>query len=518
MKSIWSKRWVKPDTRDHQIQTGGLEMTARWRKIITTIPIMLFMLSACMPLPSQAAPTAVLETKAITQETKLPTSKVKPTQTTIPLQASGGPFLLLQSGVGAYSIINFADVSISPFDPPGPAQHYNLAENRSPSGTQMLFPVREGETQVYSFITGKTHTTYYHESDSSIFSPDTAAAAAREALPGLKYSDEALLSAVKNAFLQSISRIQWFQSDRYRLSVLPSGPASTQLTLDDHQTGMREALEELPALVEDYWVGPSGERILLKKGYMFEPGVWQDDRYYLVDVRKKQAEPIFLPQDADNPRVFWFSQGKVGVIHQPALSGGVNFSLVNVETHSQNLILSGPFDGLKPFGKLILTLRQDQEADTTTLTLWNQDGQVTQTQEIKGICFFSASLSEKMTAMNCGLESVLVETQDDNLTVKPFREALFLLAPSPEGRFYILVTQKSTTILLNYALQEVETLQLEAPPLEIRWLPDSSGFLYRTAGSLYLYQTTTKTDTFLIESDLFGDYRNLNAVWIQLGE
>lgn len=497
------------------IITGKMKIT--WRLIILSAlcPSVLF-LCACSPLWAPNAPSDSPETLTPTRET--PVVPQTATQTTAAGRTSDGPFLLLQTDPAAYSIINFSDLSITPFDPPGPAQHYDLAENLSPSATQMLFPVREGETQVYSFITGKTQSTYTHESDLSIFLPDNAAAAAREALPDLKYSDEALLSAVKNTFLQSISQIHWFKSDRYHLSVVPSGPTSTQLTLDDHETGMREALEALPGLVEDFWVGPEGEMILLKKGAVFEPGVWQDDRYYVVDVRKKQAEPIFLPQNADNPRVFWFSPGKIGIIHQPALSGGVNFSLVNAETHVQNLTLSGPFDGLMPVGKRILTIHQDQEADTTTLTLWNQDGQVFQTEEIKGICFFNARPSDEIVAMNCGLESVLVETQEDNLALTPFREANFLLAASPEGRCIILITQESETILLNHALQAVETLQLEASPLEIRWLPDSSGFLYRTAGSLYLYQIKTKTSIFLVASDLLGDYRNLNAVWIQLGE
>ncbi len=492
-------------------------MTNRWRRLKCGV-LMLFLLSACGPKMTRVASPGVMEKKTPSSEADVPTPSGLPAKTKTPSPTSGGPFLLLQTGAAAYSMIDFSDLSIMPFDPPGPDQQYNLPENLSPSGTQMLFPVREDEVLIYSFITRKTHPIDILESDSNIFKPVLAASAAREALPGLKYSDEALLSAVKNAFVQSTSNIQWFKSDRYHLTALPGSETSTQLTLHDHLTGRRETLENQPGLVEAFWIGPAGEKVLVKKAYMFDPGVWQDDRYYVVDVRRKQANPIPLPENADNPRVFWFSPSKIGIIHHPAPIGGTDFSLVAVESTSRKLILDGQFDNLCQFGEGILTLHQDQESKTSTLTLRDLEGQVLQMQDHESVCFFSASISEASRLMNCGSESVLVEKQDEHLFVNPFREALSLLTPSPDGNLYIQVTQASTTMLLDKSLEEIQTLTLEAPPLEILWLPDSSGLLYRTPRTLYLYQLGSQNNTFLLESDLLGDYRNLNAVWIQLEE
>jgi hypothetical protein len=436
------------------------------------------------------------------------------TPTMTSLLDSGGPFLLIQTGVDVYSLINFADRSITPFDPPGPNVEVNLAENLSPSGTQMLFPTRSNEISVYSFLTGEVHTTYHLEEKSSLFQPELAATAAREALPGMKYSDQALLTGVKNAFLQSISAIQWFQSDRYLLTVLPATATSTQLTLDDTQTESQTPLEELPALVEDFWVGPDGERILLKKGFMFEPGVWQDDRYYIIDVSEKLAVPIPLPEDADNPRVFWFGSETIGIIHQPELAGGRDFSLVDAASLTQKRIISGPFNDLHRLSEGILTVHHEPEADITTLSLRDLMGSVLDSRQVKGLCFFSAIPGEDRLLMNCGLESVLIEIHGQSLSANPFGKPFFLLSNSPDDQSYILVTQDSEIKRLAPSLKEIEPLLLKAPPLEIRWLPDSSGFLYRTPHSLYLFDLQSKKNTFIIESDLFGDYRNLNAVWV----
>jgi hypothetical protein len=120
--------------------------------------------------------------------------------------------------------------------------------------------------------------------------------------------------------------------------------------------------------------------------------------------------------------------------------------------------------------------------------------------------------------MNCGLQSYMVEFQGQNLAVTPFGPALFLLASSPDGKMALRLNQDTTAILLDGSLNEVESIMLESEPVEIRWLPDSSGFLYRTPLSLYLYLVEAQTSTFLLDSQLFRDYRNLNAVWIHLEE
>ncbi|MFW5714018.1 MAG: hypothetical protein ACOCYU_05045 [Brevefilum sp.] len=498
--------------------TQRVRETIRICHSISMVFFVSFLLSACSLSLSPEKLASPTETSAAASEPTLVGTTALPAPTVTADEASDGPFLLLQSDVGMYNFINFADLSISPFDPPGPNQQYNLAENLSPSRTQMIFPVLEDEILIYSFITGQAHTTYHLDSAESIFQPEQAASLARDALPGMKYSDEALLTAVNNAFQQSLQEIKWFTSDHYRLSVLPATATSTQLTLDDDRSGMREPLEFSPALVEDYWVGPTDDKILLKKGYMFDPGIWQDDRYYLVDVNESQADPIPLPENADNPHVFWFSGEKIGIIHQPELAGGMDFSVVDVTTLALDSVVSGHFDALRQLDNKVLIVNQDQEADRTTLTLKDLAGREIHSQEVERLCFFSAVLPHGQQAMNCGLESVLIKYQDQSLSVRPFNEAIFLLSASPKRDTTVLVTQNSTTFLLNESLEEIEKLNLEAPPLEVRWLPDGSGFLYRTTFGLYLYQIETNTSVFLIKSDLFGDYRNLNAAWIELEE
>lgn len=479
-------------------------------------PLLAFLIlvsfSACIP----QNPGEIAADTPFPVETSEAHPTASPTKDPAPL--SGGPFLLLQSGVDSYSIINFADLSIIPFDPPEPNRQYTLGANLSPSQTQMLFAVSQEEVQVYSFITGKVHTTYHLISDPPLFQIDQAVEAARAALPGLQYSEEALTTAVKNALIQSKGKIQWFQSDRYRLSVMESGPTSTQLTLDDQQTGSREPLEDSPALVEAYWIGPSGELILLKKGTIFDGSAWRDDRYYIVDSHARTAVPIELPENAVNPRVFWFTSGLVGIIHQPSPAGGVDFSLFSVSTQTMQRIVTGPFDAIRRLGDGLLTFTQDRENEKTTLTLQNLTGQVIHTQEEAGLCFFSVGLSGDRLLMNCGPESILVEGQQERLSVEPFGAAVFQLATSPNGNLTIHLSQDSAARLLDSSFSLISLLTLESDPLEIRWLPDSSGFIYRTSNGLYLYQIAEQASTFLLASDLFSDYRNLNAAWIRFEE
>ena len=322
---------------------------------------------------------------------------------------------------------------------------------------------------------------------------------------------------MKNALLQSKANIQWYQSDRYRLTVLESGATSTQLTLDDHQTGMQEPLEDQPALVEDFWIGPSREMILLKKGYMLDPGVWQDDRYYIVDSRTRQVVPISLPENTDNPHVFWFSPGQVGIIHQLAPVGGVDFSLLDVATMKTVQVVSGPFTGTYSLGTHLLTLHHDPQTQTSILRSRSITSQEIFTADIiEGQCFVITRVDERRLLLNCEEESILVE--EDALALTHIGKPIFLFVRSPNRSRIVRVTKDGETSILNAALELVEEISLEAGPTEIFWMPDSSGFLYRTPHSLFHYHIETKTNTFLLSSELFGDYRNLNAVWIRFEE
>jgi len=212
--------------------------------------------------------------------------------TPTPWPPSAGPWLLIQSGFTDYQILDLHLRTAYPFDPPGEHIQPNLAAQISPSGQQMIFHLKDATFVVMDLITGEVQTINDPLKESSYFQPDLAVLEAREVFPEEAYSPEALLSAVTTAYLQSKSNLRWYKNDRYRLSVLDTNQTSTSLHLDDHQTGLRHQLEDMPGLVENYWIGPTGEMILLKKGYSFEPGDWEDDSYYIVETDTPTAHPI----------------------------------------------------------------------------------------------------------------------------------------------------------------------------------------------------------------------------------
>jgi len=487
----------------------------RMNLIIILVVVLLF--TACTApgaggthAPSVAAPTTTLSLAATPSRTPTPTRAPTPTKT--PLPSSDGPTLLLQTGFETYQIIDF-DLGITyPFEPPGLDKRYSLATNLSPSGKQMIFPVSEDEVMIIDLVTGDVHTTYFLQSDASLFQTDLAAEAALQALPGLKYSSEAMLAAVKAAYAESILNIRWYQSDNFILSVLAGSETSTQLYLDDLQTGMRTQLEWMPGLVENYWIGSSGETILLKKGFVFEPGVWQDDRYYLVDVAARRAEPIPLPSGVDNPSLFWLGTQSIGFIHQAQLDGSENFSIIDLDTMESSLIVDGAFNNIWHYGDKLALFRHDPEARTSTIQLLTMEGQSLASQTLSETCFHT-NVVGNWIIVNCETESLIL---DEKLQSQPFGDPIFLLSTAPDGRASVLVTRTEEVFLLDTNLGDRQILTLEGNPLEVRWLPDSSGFIYRTSSKLYWFDLENGESELLLESDLFADYTNLNAVWIDL--
>jgi hypothetical protein len=105
---------------------------------------------------------------------------------------------------------------------------------------------------------------------------------------------------------------------------------------------------------------------------------------------------------------------------------------------------------------------------------------------------------------------------DPELTTTPFSGPIFQLVSSPDGNTWVLVERSGQTSLLDSTLANPQPITLEGAPLEIRWLPDSGRFLYRTLGQLYQYDPVSDQSALLLESDLLGDYANINAVWITL--
>jgi hypothetical protein len=376
----------------------------------------------------------------------------------------------------------------------------------------MIFPVSEKEEQVMALDTGQVHTTYFLESDSPRFDLEGAVLEAQRSLPDLNYTDDDLRFAVKKALIRSKHNIRWYQSDRYLLSVLEGDQTSTHLHLDDQATGQRHQLENMPAMVEDFWIGPGGEYILLKKGFIFEPGVWQDDRYYLVDVKRRSAQPVPLPLDVDHPAVYWLDAEHLGINHEIQPLGGVGFSIFNLNLLERTRILEGAFSHASPYQELLFVMRRGSDAGTTDIGLYTYAGEVHLSKNIESECFYIRRLGDQIL-LNCEKDSRLINA---DLQSKTFGEPIFILSTSPDGAQHILITRDEETYILDSSLQDRQSLALAGSPLEIRWLPNSSGFIYRMRGKLYYFDLAESTSKYIIRSDLFNDYTNINAVWIDL--
>jgi hypothetical protein len=123
-------------------------------------------------------------------------------------------------------------------------------------------------------------------------------------------------------------------------------------------------------------------------------------------------------------------------------------------------------------------------------------------------------VQEKMI-LNCETESLLM---DSDLETAPFSGPIFLLSGAPDGNTWIRVERSGQTTRLDSDLSNPQPIALEGAALEVRWLPDSTSFLYRTLGQLFLYDLAEEGSTLILESDLLGDYANINAVWIDISE
>lgn len=428
------------------------------------------------------------------------------------LPKSDGPLLLIQTDVDAYQILDLGNQTATPFIPPGGNQGYDLAKNLSPSGSEMLFPINTHELVVLSFQTGRVHTIYDLKSDPPVFQPEAAAQTARETLPALPYSEEALLEALQDALVISKLNIKWYGSDRYHLIVMEDMETSTHLALDDHQTGLREKLEEAPALVEAYWINPDEKAILLKKGFVFEPGIWQDDVYYHIDLQGRSVSPIPLPEGVHNPAIAWLAPHFIGITHQTQPVGGIDFSLYNTLTKETTQVIEGAFTSVHLLDEYLLVIRHISGGsilENRTLT-----GDLIQEATLDDRCSYHTMISGHIL-LNCQAQSLLLS---ETFQTTSFGEPLAILSRAPGGSPIIVVDRSGAIRLLDEALQTQADIQLDDSVLEIRWLPDATGFLYRTYGRLYHYNLTSQSSLLLLTSNLWSDYRNLNAVWINTSE
>jgi hypothetical protein len=258
------------------------------------------------------------------------------------------------------------------------------------------------------------------------------------------------------------------------------------------------------------WVNPDGESLLLKKSLIFDANVWEDDAYYWVDLVTHEARPLPLPEDVDNPSVGWFDQNHIQIVHQTGIAGSMGFSLLDIESMKSTLLVDRLFTGIRKLGDAIVVLTKDDASASTEFDLISLQGESLAAQSLPGVCTRSFSISQKLL-VNCEEESVLL---DKDLAQSPFGAPISQIVSAPIGA--IVLTREKEAFLYDPSFENRQPLELAGEPLEFLWRPDSSGFLYRTYGMIYYYNLLTRSSQFLLGSDLFTDYRNLNAAWINL--
>ena len=175
-------------------------------------------------------------------------------------------------------------------------------------------------------------------------------------------------------------------------------------------------------------------------------------------------------------------------------------------------VIEGSFSAIRGYQDGLLVFRQDDADFSTTIQRVDLAGEVQKETVFPERCFLYSIHGEKIV-VNCETGSFML---DPNLNATSFSDPVFLLSQAPDGSAWVLVTRSEETYLMDSALTDRALLSLDGVPLEARWLPDSSGFLYRVPGKLSLYDIGNGTSRLLVESDLFSDYTNINAAWINL--
>ena len=470
------------------------------RSTLILFGLFLALISACAPRQTATLPdpTPTLATPA-TQPAPAPA-----------LSLSDGPLLLIQTDNGAYEIIDFASGQRSPISLPDGGQRIGLAGALSSSRTLLKLPIQNGQIRLFNLFTGSIQTVALPAE--SVFDAGQTAALAQAALPAMGLTDEAALSAVQASFEESISQVIWGLDEDHLLAVVPGSPTSTRLAAIEIASGEVETLETLPGLVEK--VSLYGNLALLKKGYISEPGYWQDDQYAVLNLTTGERQNIDLPENALNPILAWYDPATLSIIHQSQPIGGVNFSLLNINDRTTQLVIEGQFSSVQPYQQGLLVFRPEAESTRTVVERRDLSGELIQDSILPEQCTLNLIVGDKVI-LNCETESLLM---DPELETAPFSGPVFLLSGSPDGASWVRVERSGQTSLLDSSLANPQSIELQGAALEVRWLPDGAGFLYRTLGKLFLFDLETGESVLLLESDLLGDYANLNAVWIGASE
>ncbi|MEA3325877.1 MAG: hypothetical protein U9R53_00980 [Chloroflexota bacterium] len=478
--------------------------------MIILIPVLF--LPACLNIQPNTSQPDGNDVK-VTSTTKTALAK---TDIGSPLAQSNSPLLLIQTDFGTYEILDVKNNLHMLFAPPGENLQYNLKKNLSPSRSLMLFPINDQEVIVMSMGTNKVVKTFDLQRDSDIFSPELAAKEAQKAIPDLGFTIKDLEAKVTKAYHASRLNFKWYKNDRFLLGARVGDETSTSLHLYDLQSGENKLLETEGGILEDYWISPDDKRIVLKKGFLIDSLHWEDDHYYLLEMEEKSIVTIQIPDDADMPSIFWFSSEYIGIIHQVEFNGGINFSLLDITTMKSSLVTPESFAGQYNTGKNLLTLHQDQQNRTTALKIRKLTGEIVGAKEIEGICYISAIINGQDCLLSCETESFLFDL--DTFSIATFNDPIQIISFAPDHSQILVINRQYQTSLCTPDLEECQRLSLDGDPLEILWLPDSSGFLYRSSNRLNHYDLESKTNNILLSSDLFSDYRNINAVWVNFDE
>jgi hypothetical protein len=480
-----------------------------WKTLLAAA-LFTVMVIGCVPESQPTTPTAGYTTTPTEAPTPAPTTTptLVPTPAYTALPESEGPTLLLQTDFYAYQIIDFGLGITYDFTPPLNDQEYALASHVSPDGKQMLFIHASEGSQVIDLATGSVRASF--PIDTQAFQPESTLQIIQDTLPDLSYTTDMLDNAIRTAYLQSLQTVSWFRDSDHLLLVQPGSDVTTTLALVELETGETTPLENETGFVQSVWVNPDGESLLLKKSLIFDANVWEDDAYYWVDLVTHEVRPLPLPEDVDNPSVGWFDQNHIQIVHQTGIAGSMGFSLLDIESMKSTLLVDRPFTGIRKLGDAIVVLTKDDASASTEFDLIFLQGESLAAQSLPGVCPRSFSIGQKLL-VNCEEESVLL---DKDLAQSPFGAPISQIVSAPIGA--IVLTRENEAFLYDPSLENRQPLELAGEPLEFLWLPDSSGFLYRTYGMIYYYDLLTRSSQFLLGSDLFTDYRNLNAAWINL--
>lgn len=462
-------------------------------------------------MPKMEITQEVQRTASATQSVK-PTPSRTPSFTHYPLPQPSGPFLLIQSGLTEYQILDIATKNSYPFDPPGADSHYNLSKNLSPTRRSIFFPESNNRISLVDLATGQILESHSPHEEEANFDLDLAVDEARSQLEETYYAPEALSAMIKNAYQKSRKDIRWYKDDNYWLLPIASNATSTNLSLYNLKTKALEKLESQPGLVLNYWINPGGEKVLIKKGFIDEPLFWEGFSYFVLDINDQQINKLELPELSNNPSLFWLNSGAIGIIHQIMPVGGTDFSILDLKNNELIQVIHGDFTHISLYNGNLFWIKYAQIEERTGVGISTFQGETLFEQTIEGRCAYKSKLNN-LILINCETNSLIL---NKSLQSIPFGPLISLLVPAPQNKNAILVTRKDGIFLINQDTLAKDPLLLKGVPLEIHWFPDGSGFLYRISGELFIYDLESGQSTFLIASEIFGDYSNINAMWIYI--